>query len=110
MITGGCSRKSGTDREGNTMTFDVETAYSELRSHFGERARRNEPLARHCTFGVGGLADIWVSLDTRDDLIGLTTLFAERRWPLLFAGNGTNVLYEDEGVCGSVARIAMSSY
>ncbi len=36
------------------MTFDVETAYRELRIHFGERVRRNEPLARHCTFGVGG--------------------------------------------------------
>jgi UDP-N-acetylmuramate dehydrogenase len=92
------------------MTFDVETAYTELRSHLGERVRRNEPLARHCTFGVGGPADIWVSLDTRDDLIGLTTLCAERRWPLLFAGNGTNVLYADEGVRGIVARIAMNSY
>jgi UDP-N-acetylmuramate dehydrogenase len=92
------------------MTFDVETAYTELRAHFGERVRRNEPLARHCTFGVGGPADIWVSLDARDDLLGLTTLCAERRWPLLFTGNGTNVLYADEGVRGIVARIAMNSY
>jgi UDP-N-acetylmuramate dehydrogenase len=92
------------------MTFDVEAAYTELRSHFGERVRCNEPLARHCTFGVGGPADIWVSLDARDDLLSLTTLCAERRWPLLFAGNGTNVLYADEGVRGIVARIAMNSY
>lgn len=92
------------------MTFDVETTYNELRSQFGERVRRNEPLARHCTFGVGGPADIWVSLDARDDLLSLTTLCAERRWPLLFAGNGTNVLYADEGVRGIVARIALNSY
>ena len=92
------------------MTFDAEIAYTELRAHFGERARRNEPLARHCTFGVGGPADIWVTLDNRDDLIGLTTLCAERRWPLLLAGNGTNVLYADAGVRGIVARIAMNSY
>src|SRR5581483_9568434 len=82
----------------------------ELRSHFGGRVRRNEPLARHCTFGVGGPADIWVSLDTREELIGLTTLCVEQRWPLLFAGNGTNVLYADEGVRGIVARIAMNRY
>ena len=92
------------------MTFDAETAYAELRAHFGERARRNEPLARHCTFGVGGPADIWVTLDTREALIGLTTLCAERRWPLLLAGNGTNVLYADAGVRGIVARIAMNGY
>jgi UDP-N-acetylmuramate dehydrogenase len=92
------------------MTFDAETAYTELRAHFGERVRRNEPLARHCTFGVGGPADIWITLDSRDDLIGLTTLCAERRWPLLLAGNGTNVLYADAGVRGIVARIAMNDY
>lgn len=92
------------------MTFDAETTYRELRSHFGERVRRNEPLARHGTFGVGGPADVWISLDTREDLIGLVTLGSEQRWPLMFVGNGTNVLYADEGVRGIVARIALNSY
>jgi UDP-N-acetylmuramate dehydrogenase len=92
------------------MTFDVETAYTELRSQLGERVRRAEPLARHGTFGVGGPADIWVSLDTQSSLIGLVTLCAEYHWPLLITGNGTNVLYADEGVRGIVARIALNSY
>lgn len=92
------------------MTFDVETAYNMLRQQLGERVKRNEPLARHCTFGVGGPADVWVSLDTRDDLIGLVTMCVERRWPLLLTGNGTNVLYADAGVRGIVARIALNSY
>ena len=92
------------------MTFDVETAYTELRSQFGEHARRAEPLARHGTFGVGGPADIWVYLDTQSSLIGLVTLCAEHRWPLLITGNGTNILYADEGVRGVVARIALNSY
>lgn len=51
------------------MPFDAETTYSELRPHFRERVRRNEPLARHGTFGVGGPADIWVSLDTVEELM-----------------------------------------
>lgn len=92
------------------MAFDVEAAFSELRSYFGKRARRDEPLARHSTFGVGGPADIWVSLDTREELIGLVTMCAERRWPLLVTGNGTNVLYADKGVRGVVARLALNSY
>ncbi len=92
------------------MTFDVETAYTKLRSQFGERVRRNEPLARHGTFGVGGPADVWVSLDTQEALIGLVTICAEYCWPLLITGNGTNVLYADEGVRGVVARIALNSY
>ncbi|MBV9710077.1 MAG: FAD-binding protein, partial [Ktedonobacteraceae bacterium] len=92
------------------MTFDVETAYRELRLLFGERVRRNEPLARHCTFGVGGPADVWVSLETQEELIGLVTLCSEQRWPLLLTGNGTNVLYADAGVRGIVARIASNGY
>src|ERR1700681_3389371 len=92
------------------MTFDVETVYRELRSHFGKRVRRNEPLARHCTFGVGGPADVWVSLDTQDELIGIVALCSEQRWPLLLTGNGTNVLYADAGVRGIVARIALNGY
>ncbi len=92
------------------MTFEIETAYTELRARLGERVRRNEPLARHCTFGVGGPADIWVSLTTREDLLSVVTLCAERRWPLLVTGNGTNVLYADAGVRGVVARIALNSY
>lgn len=92
------------------MTFDVEAAYNALRQQLGERVKRNEPLARHCTFGVGGPADVWVSLDTSDNLIGLVTMCIERRWPLLLTGNGTNVLYADAGVRGVVARIALNSY
>lgn len=96
--------------EANEMTFDVETTYSELHAFLGERVRCHELLSRHCTFGVGGSADIWVSLDTQDVLIALVTKCAERRWPLLLAGNGTNVLYADAGVRGIVARIALNKY
>ena len=92
------------------MAFDVETVYSELEPHFQERVRRNEPLTRHCTFGVGGPADIWVSLDTRRELLTLTQLSAQNKWPLLIVGNGTNIVYADDGVRGIVARIALDSY
>jgi UDP-N-acetylmuramate dehydrogenase len=92
------------------MTFDAETIYTELRTHFRERVRRNEPLARHCTFGVGGPADVWVSLETRDELHGLVTMCIEQHWPLLLVGNGTNVLFADAGVRGIVARIALNGY
>ncbi len=92
------------------MAFDVETAYNELRACLGECVRRDEPLARHCTFGVGGPADVWVTLNTRDALVQLVTICSQRRWPLLIAGNGTNVLYADAGVRGVVARIAINTY
>src|SRR2546423_15590210 len=92
------------------MAFDAEVVYTELHEHFRERVRRNEPLARHGTFGVGGPADVWVSLDTQEALIGLVTLCTECRWPLLITGNGTNVLYADEGVRGVVARFGLNCF
>src|SRR6266487_4879654 len=92
------------------MTFTIEHVYNELYPHFQERVRRNEPLANHCTFGVGGPADIWVSLQSRRELIGLVHLCAEGHWPLLIGGNGTNVLYADAGVRGIVAHVAATNY
>ncbi len=92
------------------MIFDAETIYTELQPHFKGHVRLNEPLARHCTFGVGGPADVWVSLTSLRELINLVSWCAEQRWPLLLVGNGTNVLYADAGVRGIVARIALDSY
>ena len=92
------------------MTFDLEMAYAELQPHFQGRARRSEALARHCTFGVGGPADLWVTLKTADELIRLVHLCAERLWPLLLVGNGTNILYAGAGARGIVARIALDAY
>ena len=53
------------------MSFDAETIYTKLHPHFQKRVRLHEPLARHCTFGVGGPADVWVSLDTSKELVDL---------------------------------------
>jgi UDP-N-acetylmuramate dehydrogenase len=92
------------------MTFDIEAAYAELHPHFKARVRQNEPLSRHCTFGVGGPADIWVSLATSQELVELVEMCSERRWPLLLVGNGTNSLFADAGARGIVARIAFDAY
>lgn len=94
----------------HSTTFDISSAYNELLPHFQGRVRRQEPLARHCAFGVGGFADVWISLETQKELMGLVSLCAEHRWPLLIVGNSTNVLYADAGVRGIVARIALGSY
>src|SRR6266705_3976018 len=92
------------------MAFHAQTAFNELRPHFQERVRRNELLAHHSAFGVGGPADVWISLTSKEELLDLVRLCAERHYPLLITGNGTNVLYADAGVRGIVARVALDSY
>ena len=93
-----------------TGTFETERAYGELLPHFQERLKRDEPLARHSAFGVGGPADIWVTVGTKQELIQLVNMCAEEHWPLLVVGNGSNSLFADAGVRGIVARVGFSSY
>jgi len=81
-----------------------------LQAHFGEQVRFDEPLARHCTFGVGGPADAWVVARVEQDLIDLVQLAAEHHWPLMLVGNGTNTLYADEGACGIVVQNGLNSW
>jgi UDP-N-acetylmuramate dehydrogenase len=92
------------------MSFDAKTINTKLHPHFQERVRLDEPLSRHCTFGVGGPADVWVSLDTSRELVDLVSTCIEEQWPLLLVGNGTNSLFADAGVRGIVARIVLDHY
>ncbi len=92
------------------MTFDAQTIYTKLHPYFQRRLRLNEPLSRHSTFGVGGPADVWVSLNTARELVDLVSMCVEEQWPLLLVGNGTNILFADAGVRGIVARIVLDYY
>ena len=92
------------------MTFNTETVYNELHPYFQKRVRQHEPLARHAAFGVGGPADVWLSLESQEELLNLVRLCAQEHWPLLVVGNGTNILFADAGVRGIVAHIALGSY
>lgn len=77
----------------------------ELRQRFGEDVLTHEMLSRHGTFGVGGPADAWLTLTSEAALAELAALAAERGWPLMLVGNGTNILYADAGARGVVARL-----
>src|SRR5574340_685389 len=92
------------------MTLNAQTIYTKLHPYFQRRLRLNEPLARHSTFGVGGPADVWVSVNTSRELFDLVSMCVEEQWPLLLVGNGTNVLFADAGVRGIVARIVLDYY
>ncbi len=92
------------------MAFEHSLAYKMLHPHFQQRVKMHEPLALHSSFGVGGPADVWVVLETREELTDLVNLCARERWPLLIVGAGSNILYADVGVRGIVASIALPHY
>lgn len=90
------------------LSYSPTEAFAAVSALFSERAKANEPLSQHGTFGVGGQADVWVSVKSEDELRRLVTLAWERRIPLLLVGNGTNVLYADAGARGIVARMEIT--
>lgn len=97
-------------REVFLMTFSLDAAYELLYPHFQERLRRNESLAKHSPLSIGGQADLWVSLTSRQELIQLVQTCAEEHFPLLIVGNSSNILFSDSGVEGIVAHVAAQSF
>lgn len=81
-----------------------------LRAIFGSRLRLNEPLKRHGTLKVGGTADAWVSVRNEQELLALIHLTSEHNVPLMLIGNGSNVLFSEQGARGVVARLQIDQY
>lgn len=92
------------------MVFDTAYACDILQPYFHERVRLDEPLTLHSSFGVGGSADLWLTVETRQELSDLISLCTQKQWPLLVVGAGSNILYADAGVRGIVASVAMPHF
>jgi UDP-N-acetylmuramate dehydrogenase len=68
---------------------------------FGD-VRRNEPLARHTTFGVGGPADVFLTVRDAAGLGGAATAARESGADVFVLGSGSNILVADAGIRGLV--------
>jgi len=64
--------------------------------------RRDEPLARHTTFGIGGPADVYAAASTADELRQMTTICHRHETPFFILGAGSNILVGDGGIRGVV--------
>ncbi len=72
----------------------------------GIEIRRDEPLARHTSFGVGGPAEILAIPSTLEALSEIVRVATEMRIDPVYLGNGTNLIVRDGGVRGLVVRMA----
>lgn len=68
---------------------------------FGE-VRRGEPLSRHTTFGIGGPADLFVTVRDAGALAGASRAIRESGVPCFVLGSGSNILVADAGIRGVV--------
>jgi UDP-N-acetylmuramate dehydrogenase len=64
--------------------------------------RRNEPLAKHTSFRIGGPADFYAQARSREQLLAAVQAAWETGTPTLLLGGGSNLLVLDGGVRGVV--------
>ena len=63
---------------------------------------RNEPLARHTTLRIGGPAEYFVRVDSREELIEAVRWARAQHLEIFILGNGSNILVSDAGIRGMV--------
>lgn len=70
----------------------------DLRKTFGDQLKENEPLAKHSSARIGGLADFLLTATSADHLAEIVSYLWQKSLPFKILGGGSNVLISDSGV------------
>ncbi len=79
---------------------------TQLTSAFGERIKKDEPLAKHVHFRIGGPADFYVEAKSSEEIVQAVECAIADRIPFAIFGGGSNTLPSDEGFRGLVIQAA----
>ena len=71
---------------------------------FAQELRRDVSLSRYTTIRIGGPADLFVLVRSRDELTKWVSVSREANIPCIILGGGSNILVSDQGVRGLVVR------
>ena len=69
---------------------------------------RNEPMAKHTSYGIGGPAQAYITPADENDLKQILTFAKDKGINTFFAGSGSNLLVADEGFEGIVITLGKS--
>ncbi len=96
---GGSGNGARSGAEPGVETMD-ERMIERLRA--SRRSSADEPLSRHTTFGIGGPADVFVTVRNAAELAAAVIAARESGVPLFVLGSGSNILVGDRGIRGVV--------
>lgn len=83
--------------------MDIEKIYEELTNKIdSSKILKNENMAKHTSFKIGGNADILVKADTIEDIKKVLDISNRNNVPIYIIGNGSNILVKDKGIRGIV--------
>lgn len=74
-----------------------------------EILKRDEPLSRHTSFGIGGPARLFYEPRSEEEAVAVVRSCRRDGEPLFVLGGGTNLLVRDEGIDGAVVSLRKSS-
>ena len=67
--------------------------------------KTDEPMASHTSFRIGGEADLFLIPSGEASLVSLCSMISETGARAMFLGNGTNLLFSDDGFRGAVVSL-----
>ncbi len=82
----------------------------QLEDYFGENLLENEPLSKHTSFRIGGVADYFLIANTPDKLIGGINRAKKLGLGYFVLGGGSNILVGDNGFRGLVIKNECKEY
>ena len=83
--------------------IDKNIIISELTSNIpGLNVFADEPMKNHTSFKIGGAADVFVSPETEEQLVGTVEFLKGKSIEYTVIGNGSNLLVSDKGIRGVV--------
>lgn len=68
----------------------------------------DEPMSKHTSFKIGGVAECYIKIDNIDDLREMLNIAKKNNIPITILGNGSNVLVLDSGIKGFVLNIRIN--
>lgn len=71
---------------------------------------KNEPMAKHTSFKIGGIADYFIKVTNIEELKKLLEFSNKNKIPITIVGNGTNILVRDGGIRGIVIKLELNGF
>lgn len=71
---------------------------------------KKEPMSKHTSFKIGGMADYFVKIESEEELKNVLNLAKNENVPYCIVGNGTNLLVREGGIRGIVLKIEQDNY
>jgi UDP-N-acetylmuramate dehydrogenase len=84
----------------------AQEAFEALARLAGVAVARDEPLARHTRFAIGGPAAVFAETDREESFVRAIAVARSSGLPVVVLGGGTNLVVSDEGFSGVALRFS----